>query len=457
MRFLPWLLALALVSCQPDFEPVPPGCGNGLVDLGEECDAGPSNSDDEPDTCRSSCLLPVCGDGVADRGEDCDDGDEFGGDGCTPLCEIEHGQLEDEPNDEPDEAQDWELVTIHGGLPEGDVDCFSLELPNCAAVWANLVGECPAPALLALHDPEGNQVAVGSPDASGCAALDPAAAPGARFVAEGSWTVCVSALLDGPVPYYALEIGVVQPEDASYTIDEADDPDGDGKPDKCDTDRDGDGVENDGDSCPDVPNGPDSEPLTPSDDGFLRVWLSAGPYTGLTSEQDCLPTADNLVAEVDADATPGLGDPAGGEIWTVLWSGGDRLEYLDDYGHVDAPREVYNAVYLYSGTERTLTLGHGPDDGARTWFNGEEVQTIDSCQGTVVDAFPVDVTFAAGWNRLMTKVYDQGGGWGNYVRFLDGGVPVTDLEVSLDPAGPWIPDQTDSDGDGEGDVCDDTP
>ncbi|MDP7112573.1 MAG: hypothetical protein QGH45_11455, partial [Myxococcota bacterium] len=144
MRFLPWLLALALVSCQPDFEPVPPGCGNGLVDLGEECDAGPSNSDDEPDTCRSSCLLPVCGDGVADRGEDCDDGDEFGGDGCTPLCEIEHGQLEDEPNDEPDEAQDWELVTIHGGLPEGDVDCFSLELPNCAAVWANLVGECPA-------------------------------------------------------------------------------------------------------------------------------------------------------------------------------------------------------------------------------------------------------------------------------------------------------------------------
>ena len=36
-------------------------------------------------------------------------------------------------------------------------------------------------------------------------------------------------------------------------------------------------------------------------------------------------------------------------------------------------------------------------------------------------------------------------------------VQVTDLEVSLSPTGSWTSNQTDSDGDGVGDVCDKTP
>ena len=72
----------------------------------------------------------------------------------------------------------------------------------------------------------------------------------------------------------------------------------------------------------------------------------------------------------------------------------------------------------------------------------------------VVDKFTAPVVLNAGWNRLLLKIYDQGGGWGTYARFLDDDGPLTDLELSLSPGGGWAFDQTDSDGDGKGDVCD---
>ena len=154
---------------------------------------------------------------------------------------------------------------------------------------------------------------------------------------------------------------------------------------------------------------------------------------------------------------PTLGDVAGPNIWIVLWSWLDRLEFLTDYGGVAAPREVYSAVYVKSDKARDLTLGVGPDDGARVWWNGAMILDITPCQGTVIDSSAALVSLRAGWNTLVIKVYDQGGGFGNYVRFLDAGVPVTDLEISLSPKGSWVFAQTDSDGDGIGDVCDKTP
>jgi len=53
---------------------VPPTCGNGSPDAGEECDNGVSNSDSTPDACRTDCTNHRCGDSVTDTGEQCDDG-----------------------------------------------------------------------------------------------------------------------------------------------------------------------------------------------------------------------------------------------------------------------------------------------------------------------------------------------------------------------------------------------
>lgn len=60
-------------------------CGDGVLDTGEQCDAGEFNSDGAPDGCRTDCRRAHCGDGVVDADEACDDGsgDE---DDCPDTC-----------------------------------------------------------------------------------------------------------------------------------------------------------------------------------------------------------------------------------------------------------------------------------------------------------------------------------------------------------------------------------
>lgn len=62
-----------------------PGCGDGKLDDGEECDEGPENGGSD---CTETCTVVSCGDEVVSAGEVCDDGDENGtnlGD-CAPDC-----------------------------------------------------------------------------------------------------------------------------------------------------------------------------------------------------------------------------------------------------------------------------------------------------------------------------------------------------------------------------------
>jgi cysteine-rich repeat protein len=60
-------------------------CGDEELYGPEQCDEGSANAN-EPDACRTNCLLPTCGDGILDTGESCDDGNSINGDGCESTC-----------------------------------------------------------------------------------------------------------------------------------------------------------------------------------------------------------------------------------------------------------------------------------------------------------------------------------------------------------------------------------
>ena len=430
-----WLLACTTATLG---DPTSSGCGDGVLATWEACDDGDANSDTGADACRSDCSLPRCGDGVTDADEACDDGNALGGDGCTPACALED-----------DSGVDY------GTLDTGTEDCTTVPLEDCEAVLATLAPPCPVPAVLQLHDPEGALVGVSSLDTDGCAVLDPVDVPGARSVDAGDWQVCVTPESQA-VPAYALSIEVLAAGEGDYPL--GDDLDEDALEDRCDPDIDGDGIDNDDDGCPEVANAGEEVVLTPDDAGFFRHWLVAGPFEGNSSDDSCLPTSVDLVADDDASAVPELATAAGTQVWTYVEATSSRVD-LEALATVDAPREAYLAIYVVSDGDQTLTLGHGPDDGALVWLNGEIVQEISGCQGTVVDRYQEEVTLLDGVNTLMVKVYDQGGGWGTYLRFLDAdGEPVIDsLTLSPDPSGTWAPDDSDADGDGVPDVCDPEP
>lgn len=60
-------------------------CGDAVIDMGEECDLGPENSD--AGLCTTSCRIAHCGDALVYEGfEACDDGNFDNTDDCTDAC-----------------------------------------------------------------------------------------------------------------------------------------------------------------------------------------------------------------------------------------------------------------------------------------------------------------------------------------------------------------------------------
>ena len=73
-------------------------CGDGVAEGDEQCDDANIHIGDgctfictsEPD-CMDGVCVPVCGDGQVFPGEACDDGNTRAGDGCSDVCELELG------------------------------------------------------------------------------------------------------------------------------------------------------------------------------------------------------------------------------------------------------------------------------------------------------------------------------------------------------------------------------
>jgi len=161
-----------------------------------------------------------------------------------------------------------------------------------------------------------------------------------------------------------------------------------------------------------------------SSDGRVRNWLTLGTYAnplcGVTTTADINESA----------ASPVAGQSEGGQTWSE-WrydlgacqgcGVGINLDCrfagpAGDLSNVSA----YLFAYVYSPTTQAAQLRTGSDDGIRAWLNGALVLNGSTlCRGCAEDQDVTAVTLQAGFNRLLLKIGENGGGWGAMARFTD--------------------------------------
>lgn len=100
-------------------------CGDGVIVAvaGEECDDGDANSDEAPDACRTDCVYAYCGDDVVDAGESCD-GEATCDDECEVIASCGDGAVQepeecDDGNDNPGDGCDACLLTAPSSCGDG--------------------------------------------------------------------------------------------------------------------------------------------------------------------------------------------------------------------------------------------------------------------------------------------------------------------------------------------------
>jgi len=167
--------------------------------------------------------------------------------------------------------------------------------------------------------------------------------------------------------------------------------------------------------------------LTPSSRNFITEWELIGPFGA--PDMDSLTTVYPPEKEIILDKKyPGK------ENQDVAW----RKIQAEPDGYVDLAKLVkpneqgiaYGAGYLFSPAPVETYLLLGSDDGVRVWINDALVHSNPAYRAASPDQDAVKVSLKAGWNKVLIKVLQGGGGWGYYARFVD---PDGRLKWSTEP------------------------
>ncbi len=149
-------------------------------------------------------------------------------------------------------------------------------------------------------------------------------------------------------------------------------------------------------------------------DDYITEWMMSEPFTvdgkSLYSTQ--------FEPENNSDEYP-------------LWRRVPEFSDQDNYWHVDLAglktslvAVVYLKTKVWSDIDQTVRLEMGSNDGIKAWMNNDLVHLHSVGRGVNLGDDVVEAQLNKGWNTLLLKIINEGGGgWGACARLrrLDGG------------------------------------
>jgi hypothetical protein len=172
--------------------------------------------------------------------------------------------------------------------------------------------------------------------------------------------------------------------------------------------------------------------LNPSSRRFVLDWNLVGPFPA--ADMNDLQTVYPPEKEVDLTKKyKGKNDLDVG--WRTVRADETGYVRLDQAVQPNEQVLVYALAYVSSPDDRQATALLGSDDGVLVWVNDELVHSNPVSRAAVPDQDRFPVMLKKGWNKVLIKVLQGGGGWGYYFRLAD---PKVELRWGLKPEEPKV-------------------
>ncbi len=141
-------------------------------------------------------------------------------------------------------------------------------------------------------------------------------------------------------------------------------------------------------------------------EGAVSKWMLAGPYMVAGKK------GSDLFDVVFAPEKSGKGD------WKPFT--GDRVILANVPGYGGNERVAYMKTQIFSPKAQKAELHVASDDGVKVFLNGKVVHEANVAR-PASNADRVNVSLKKGWNRLLLKVTNGGGGWEAWVKVKNAG------------------------------------
>jgi len=176
--------------------------------------------------------------------------------------------------------------------------------------------------------------------------------------------------------------------------------------------------------------------FSPDAEGFIRNWLVLAPIA-IEGEAGAS-EIDRDFLKGEATIAPKAGDKvgAGGQLlgWQAHQTSDYFIDFLQSFGAARGEYVAgYAVAYVVAEEEMKVTLALSTNDQGKAWLNGKPVFKFAETRTLEKDTDRVDVTLVKGQNILVLKVINEVNNWQACARFLKGGAPVKNLQISTAP------------------------